>query len=1335
VEVPEGHFLCPECLKKQAAAQSVAQEPSVCQGFFPPRQEREILDFVLTDFPQPLAVTYARLHEEMDYQQPVPAAWQLRDCLEVFIKFFACVAVADFLQASPERHPGRTKERTGDLVALLLKPQGLSLGDWHALLRDALCELVPIGESDVPANTGLALPQLYGCFHQTGKVRRGNPILTDIHKKITGGQDTVIAWRNRVFGHGVFQNDPSWYADEVNAWLDVLHQFYRGVEMLLCGCPLDGVRLCSVDEDGNECEWHGTGETPHGFVHEHVPEGEPLSMFLKTSTKRLELSPLLTLQRCSVCGEPTVFFFDKNRYESKKDRHRTWFLEYFSGHHNDKKDLKAVRELASHVPPDFKWERTSYDQDEVDSIVRTLTQGFEGDYCRPDYLMDMLFSEMEEREKGYLHIVGPAGVGKSWLVRGMEADWKDEGVPVLTYYVQPGALADYRTFISELADKASENFRWRTQEIQAKVASIADLKEQFASFCSELMRANRLSKMVIAIDGLDELPEPEEGQPAITGLLPVGENLPAGCFVALTSRPRLRPAISQDLQRLNPHSPLPLREEPEVPYSPLPKGEGPGVRATFFSRIEIDPSLDENRKLLLAYLQNKLSEKWRREEWMEEIIRRAGSVFLYTFHLANALESGAFADVQSLPEGREFYPAYLAKLRERVGTAFFEVYYLPVLLYLSAVKEPVSLEMLSAWGLRADRLSFSLLDLRDFLKSERSMECPETLYQVAHQGFIEYLQEDVDLAEKLKGVHRQIGRFALGRHSERWDELDFEDPLERYHLIWTLEHLEYGELWEERQSLLLDTKYAESCSHIAYAQSEKAHHRPALALYEVAQRCYRYQVEEIGFLIFEDHLAMALMNKGNALEQLGRLSEAIVCHDEAIAIHRRLVEEEGRAELANELAKSLMNKGNTLEQLGQLSEAIVYHDEAIAIHRWLVEEEEHTELANDLAKTLMNMGVALDRLGHPSEAIGYYDDAIAIRKRLVEEEERTELANDLAKSLMNKGLALGHFGHLSEAIGYYDDAIAIRKRLVEEERHTELTNGLATALMNKGLTLRQLGNFSEAIVCYNDAIAIRKRLVEEEGRPELAGGLARALLNKGLTLEQLDELSEAIGFYDEGIAIYRQLVDEEKHTELANDLASALMNKGVLLRKLGQLSGAIVCYDEAITMRKRMIEEGRIELANELAMTLMNKGVVLERLKQWQDALECYNEGIELWEQLVDRGMAHLTPNLLKGLWSRLDLFVQLARAESISQRAFGWFGLRRRQVLSSKWWQKAAADVEHALTYATQFLEDDSPSDLLMREWKNFLNQVRALSNDERAQLYDALGEVAELVRSLVDA
>ena len=47
--------------------------------FFPPRTERSVFEDVLTDFPFPLALTYARLQEELDQQEPVAAVWALRD--------------------------------------------------------------------------------------------------------------------------------------------------------------------------------------------------------------------------------------------------------------------------------------------------------------------------------------------------------------------------------------------------------------------------------------------------------------------------------------------------------------------------------------------------------------------------------------------------------------------------------------------------------------------------------------------------------------------------------------------------------------------------------------------------------------------------------------------------------------------------------------------------------------------------------------------------------------------------------------------------------------------------------------------------------------------------------------------------------------------------------------------------------------------------------------------------------------------------------------------------------------------------------------------------------
>ena len=53
--------------------------PATGATFFPPRAGRDVLDFVISDSPFPLALTYARLHEEMDRQEPIASAWQLRN--------------------------------------------------------------------------------------------------------------------------------------------------------------------------------------------------------------------------------------------------------------------------------------------------------------------------------------------------------------------------------------------------------------------------------------------------------------------------------------------------------------------------------------------------------------------------------------------------------------------------------------------------------------------------------------------------------------------------------------------------------------------------------------------------------------------------------------------------------------------------------------------------------------------------------------------------------------------------------------------------------------------------------------------------------------------------------------------------------------------------------------------------------------------------------------------------------------------------------------------------------------------------------------------------------
>jgi tetratricopeptide (TPR) repeat protein len=457
----------------------------------------------------------------------------------------------------------------------------------------------------------------------------------------------------------------------------------------------------------------------------------------------------------------------------------------------------------------------------------------------------------------------------------------------------------------------------------------------------------------------------------------------------------------------------------------------------------------------------------------------------------------------------------------------------------------------------------------------------------------------------------------------------------------------------------------------SYQFSIKQRHRPTLACTERAERLAKHLVEVEGRMELANDLAVALINKGVALRDLGRHKEAIDCYDEAIEkaieIRRRLVEVEGRVKLRNDfaMALALMNKGFALRNLGRLEEAIHCYKEAIGIYRRLVEVEGRVELENDLARALMNKGNALRDLGRHREAIDCYEEAIGIYRLLVEVEGRMELANNLAMALMNKGNALRDLGRHREAIDCHNEAIGIYRRLVEVEGRVELENYLAMALMNKGVALLYLGRHREAIDCHNEAIGIYRRLVEVEGRVELENYLAMALMNKGVALLYLGRHREAIDCHNEAIGIYRLLVEVEGRVELADYLATALINKGVALRDLGHLSEALQCYDEGIGLREMMMVEGKV----------------------------------------------HVAPSLIKGLGIRFEL---------------------KRQMRD---WDGAADDVRKALACVTPFLSSGSLTEALAMEFGGFLWRLRQLTEEEWTTLASALGEDAEQVKQLMQS
>jgi tetratricopeptide (TPR) repeat protein len=1209
--------------------------------FFPSPAERPVPGFVRADFPFPLALTCARLEAQMDCDEPIAAAWALRDAFECAVKFTACAAIADFLQAQP------TRDDAAALAALLLKPQGLSLGDWHTLLEIALKS---------SGRESRRLPELFGVFFQGGAGKK--PSRTAVNASIDGSDKSFVTWRNRVFGHGVFREERGYYADETRKRLPDLVRFCEALRPVLAGW-----RLIGLTPGGERVDWTGCEAPPvaTGERHKHKPWGDPLPMRLvpqdHAGRAELDFGPLLTVQRCEVCGEPAAFFFDRHRYDRERDKHRTHFLDYRRGHPGERKDWSEARRLAGLLPAGFEWQRASWDAEEVVEGVRLTFADFETEYLRPAYLLDALWQTVADRPGGYVQVSGPAGLGKTYLVRGLEQESAERGVPVLAYHILPGARADYQTFVGELHATACERLsRARTVQPQVAVGSVAELQEQFAGYLTTLMKANRLDALVLAIDAVDELAEPDGSSPVnaatILDLLPPAEKLPEGCFVVLTSRPEMRPGIRARLDRLR-----------------VAAGD------ERFVALDLRPDAPANEALLRAYLSAHLREPLRAASHVDEVLRRSGGVFLYAYHLARALTAGAFADTAALPEGKEFYPAYLARLRERVGAELHEAVYLPALLLLAAARAPVTLEQLTRWGVPGERLRFALIDLRDFLREHRVRRWHESLnregdnrYEMAHEAFVRFVSESAEYGPRYRQAHGTIADAALAAHGGRWEEIDPCDEAALYALRFLPLHLRLAGRPEAEENFQCNGEYALGCWKVASTCQAQARYDLAVELFRTVEIVLRRLVEEVGAAELSQLLAMTLSSKGNALWALGRLGEALGCLDEAIAAVRRLVHEEGRAGLATYLGRTCNNKGNVLQGLGRLGEAVGCYDEAIAVLRRLVHERGSPELADYLATALItaliNKGAALEAQGRPGDAVGCHDEAIAALRHLDHGGGSAALANNLARALVNKGNALQKVDRLGEAVDCYDEAIAVRRRLVEREGRAELTDDLTLALMNKGVALRSQGRLGEAVACYDEAIALLRRLVHDGGRAELANDLAMTLVNKGVALDGLGRLGEAVGCYDEAIAVLRRLVHDQGHPKSANDLAKALIYRGVAVEVTGS----------------------RLE------------------------ALDHFSEAIRWYEQLIEAGLRHLTPELVNGYMIRFDPLRQMAR------------------------WGDAAADVTRVVHLCQPILEEGEPTPALVRELTKLLRAVDRLGPEERAQLDAALGDDANLVRQLCE-
>jgi len=268
-----------------------------------------------------------------------------------------------------------------------------------------------------------------------------------------------------------------------------------------------------------------------------------------------------------------------------------------------------------------------------------------------------------------------------------------------------------------------------------------------------------------------------------------------------------------------------------------------------------------------------------------------------------------------------------------------------------------------------------------------------------------------------------------------------------------------------------------------------------------------------------------------ALMSWGRLGEALLDLDGAIAAYQRLSDDGAKGPHRPMLASTHLTRGHALQDLGRLDEAIAEFDRAIEIHQRLIEQEGLFQYRAWQASACVSRAIALNLHGRTDASIAAHEQALATYTCLIETEGQPGLLPVLAWAHGCHGLALRRAPRLLQALAAFDQALSMYDRLIDIDGQQQLGSRRAWACSERAKVLIELDRPEEAAEAAAKACAEFDRLVDGRGYGQLRWQRAWARLIGGTALSRLGRLHEAAACLEAAVADYLQLMEGEGQWE------------------------------------------------------------------------------------------------------------------------------------------------------------------------------------------------------------
>ncbi len=359
------------------------------------------------------------------------------------------------------------------------------------------------------------------------------------------------------------------------------------------------------------------------------------------------------------------------------------------------------------------------------SFIAEKTDGFVG----RQWLFDRLDEFLEEKPQGYFLLRGDPGIGKSALA----AELVRQRGCVHHFNIRAEGINRPEDFLANVCAQLIATYGLPHTFLPPEATRDANFLKKLLE---QVVERHPDEKVMVVVDALDEA----TGMPEGVNPLYLPTALPHGVFVLATSR-RGTTFRGDEIGGLE----IGQDEEgnlADVRFFVESKLERPGIRGYIEAQ-----GLDE-------------------ETFVSEMVGKSQGNFMYLRYVLPEIELGVYQDrgFDTLPRGLEnYYEDHWQRMRSRDEEAWFN-YQLPVLVALTVVKEPVSVNLIVDFSGVDDRRRIRqvLVEWDPFLYStevedeEGNRQTRRRLYHASFQEFVERKDEVAGERVDLKKAHGKI---------------------------------------------------------------------------------------------------------------------------------------------------------------------------------------------------------------------------------------------------------------------------------------------------------------------------------------------------------------------------------------------------------------------------------------------------------------------------------------------------------------------------------------------------------------------------------------------------